>query len=82
MMSLPMLEFQPFLLVLMTIVLLVMQEKSVQFADLEKFHKEENVSEDVDLDISKTEKDVQDVKEVVLDAETEEIAKNVLEEKS
>lgn len=81
-MSLPMLEFQPLLIVVMTIVLLVIDTKTVKSADLEKFHKVKNVSKDVNLDGTKTEKNVQNVKEVVLDAETEKIAKNVLEEKS
>jgi len=74
-------EFQWLLIVVMTIVLLVTDIKSVKFAEEENYHKVENVSKDVQADGTNPENLVIDVKDGVPDVETEKIAKNVLEEK-
>jgi len=66
----------------MMIVLLVIEKEIVKFVDLEIFHKEKNVLENVKLDGGKIEKNALDVKEIVPNVETVEIAKNVQEEES
>lgn len=66
----------------MMIVLLVTKERTVKSVDLEIFHKEKNVLKNVNLDIGKIKKNALNVKDIVPNVETVEIAKNVLVEES
>jgi len=75
-------ESQPLLTVVIMIVLLVTDIKFVKYAEEDNSHNTKNASKDAEEVGIKTEKSVPDVKNTVLNAETEKIAKNVPEEKS